>query len=36
VAQAPVEKAMVIGLDSAEPSLVEAWRDDLPTLSALT
>ena len=26
---------MVIGLDSAEPSLVEAWRDELPTLSGL-
>ena len=24
-------KAMVIGLDCAEPSLVERWRDDLPT-----
>jgi predicted AlkP superfamily phosphohydrolase/phosphomutase len=35
VAQARVEKAMVIGLDSAEPSLVQAWRDELPTLSSL-
>ena len=26
---------MVIGLDSAEPSLVEAWRDELPTLAGL-
>jgi len=29
-------KALVIGLDSVEPSLVfEEWRDELPTLSAL-
>ena len=29
-------KLMIIGLDCAEPSLVlERWRDDLPTLSAL-
>ena len=26
---------MLIGLDSAEPSLVEAWRDELPTLAGL-
>ncbi|MGH8941175.1 MAG: alkaline phosphatase family protein, partial [Actinomycetes bacterium] len=26
---------MLIGLDSAEPSLVEAWRDELPVLSGL-
>ncbi len=26
---------MVIGLDCAEPSLLEAWRGDLPNLSAL-
>ena len=28
-------KVMLIGLDCAEPSLVEAWRDELPTLSGL-
>jgi predicted AlkP superfamily phosphohydrolase/phosphomutase len=27
---------MLIGLDSAEPSVVEAWRDERPTLSGLT
>ena len=26
---------MIIGLDCAEPSLVEAWRDELPTLAGL-
>ena len=29
------KKAMVIGLDCAEPSLVERWREELPTLSGL-
>jgi len=28
-------KAMVIGLDCAEPSLIERWRDELPTLAGL-
>ncbi len=32
----PAKKAMVIGLDCAEPSLVERWRDDLPTLASLS
>jgi predicted AlkP superfamily phosphohydrolase/phosphomutase len=29
------KRAMVIGLDCAEPSLVERWREELPTLSRL-
>jgi predicted AlkP superfamily phosphohydrolase/phosphomutase len=29
------KKTMLIGLDCAEPSLVERWRDELPTLSGL-
>src|SRR5215468_10875866 len=29
------KKAMIIGLDCAEPSLLEAWRDELPVLSGL-
>ena len=29
------KRAMVIGLDCAEPSLVERWRDELPTLAGL-
>jgi predicted AlkP superfamily phosphohydrolase/phosphomutase len=29
------KKVMIVGLDCAEPSLVEAWRDDLPTLDGL-
>jgi predicted AlkP superfamily phosphohydrolase/phosphomutase len=29
------KKAMLIGLDCAELSLVEAWRDELPTLAGL-
>src|SRR4051812_1019812 len=32
----PATKVMIIGLDCAEPSLVlDRWRDELPTLSAL-
>jgi predicted AlkP superfamily phosphohydrolase/phosphomutase len=33
--QANASKVMLIGLDCAEPSLIERWRDDLPTLSGL-
>jgi predicted AlkP superfamily phosphohydrolase/phosphomutase len=29
------KKVMVIGLDCAEPSLLEAWRTELPALSSL-
>ncbi len=36
VVRAPAaKKAMIIGLDCAEPSLIESWRSELPTLSAL-
>ncbi len=28
-------KVMLVGLDCAEPSLIEAWRDELPTLDGL-
>jgi predicted AlkP superfamily phosphohydrolase/phosphomutase len=30
-----MSKLLVIGLDCLEPSLIEAWLDDLPTFAAL-
>ncbi len=35
VGRGAATRAMIIGLDCAEPSLLEAWRSDLPTLSGL-
>ena len=35
MAEAWAKRVLIIGLDSAEPSLVEAWRNELPALSAL-
>ena len=35
VGEPAAKKVMVIGLDCAEPSLLEAWRTELPVLSSL-